>query len=125
MTSLKIAPSAVAMQAEAEAEAAAEDEPIEICSIEITPDSGPKKGIPIEFDVTTQTGNKLHVTVPERDVDYIHGVEAGQTLSDLQFFSHFVMFRGTGKVLVKRKIESGGRKGDFTLSIRMETPEDQ
>lgn len=121
-TGLKIAPSAAELAAEAAAEEALEGEQIEICSLEITPEAGPRLGQPIEFDVSAQTGNRLTITVPARDAAYIEGVEVGQRLNKLQFFSHFVMFWGTGIVLAKRKIESGTRKGDWTLSIRMENP---
>jgi tetratricopeptide (TPR) repeat protein len=122
VTSLKMAPSAVEMAAEAAAEEAVEEDQIEICSLEITPLAGPKKGIPIELDVSAQAGNKLHITVPAKDADYLEGIESGQHLDDLQFFSHFVMFRGGGVVLAKRKIEAGARKGDYNISIRMEAP---
>ncbi|MEW5735206.1 MAG: hypothetical protein AB1921_10145 [Thermodesulfobacteriota bacterium] len=122
VTGLKIAPSAAEIAAEAAAEEALEGEQIEICSLEITPEAGPRLGQPIEFDVSAQTGNRLTITVPARDAAYIEGVEVGQRLNKLQFFSHFVMFWGTGIVLAKRKIESGTRKGDWTLSIRMENP---
>ena len=125
ISAIKIAPSAAALAAEAAAEEAAEEDPIEICSIEITPESGPKKGVPIELDVSAQTGNRLSVTVPSKDVAFIQDIEPGQALNDVQYFSHFVMFRGTGKVLAKRKLESGPRKGDFNLSLRMEAPTNQ
>lgn len=122
VTGLKAAPSAIQMAAEAAAEEAAGEDQIEICSLEITPESGPKAGKPIELEVTAQTGNKIHVSVPAKDADYVVSVEVGQRLNKLQFFSHFVMFWGTGIVLAKRKLESGPKKGDINLSIRMESP---
>ncbi len=122
VTGIKVAPSAIQLAAEAAAEEAAGEDQIEICSLEITPEAGPKAGKPIELEVTAQTGNKIHVTVPAKDADYVAGVEVGQRLNKLQFFSHFVMFWGTGIVLAKRKLESGPKKGDINLSIRMESP---
>lgn len=98
--------------AEAAAEEAIDEDPIDICSLEITMDSGP-----VEFDVTNQIGNKLTLTIPGDNKKFMDTLETGSKLEDLQFFSHFIMFRGAGVVLTKSQSPSG----DYSLDIRMET----
>ncbi len=108
------------IEAMARAEEALEDEPIEICSMEITIEDGPAKGQCLELDVTTQRGNRLSLVLPGNEKKFFESLKVGLKLNDVQYFSHFVMFRGTGTVLQKGPITSGGRKGDFSLDIKMD-----
>ncbi|WP_028315921.1 hypothetical protein [Desulfatibacillum aliphaticivorans] len=113
--------SALMEAAEAAAEEAMDDDPIEICSLEITYDAGPEKGQTVEIEVDQQIGNKLTMVIPGKNKEYVDNLGIGQRLDDLQFFSHFIMFRGAGVVLSKSQINSGVNKGDYSLVLRMET----
>ncbi|MBI9073821.1 MAG: hypothetical protein JEZ02_00320 [Desulfatibacillum sp.] len=113
--------SAIMEAAEAAAEEAMDEDPIEICSLEITYDAGPEKGQTVELEVDQQIGNKLTMLIPGKNKDYVDNLGIGQRLNDLQFFSHFIMFRGAGVVLAKTLVSSGVNKGDYSLVIRMET----
>ncbi len=113
--------SALIEAAEAAAEEAMDEDPIEICSLEITYDAGPEAGTTVELEVDQQIGNKLTLVIPGKNKEYVENLEVGRRLDDLQFFSHFIMFRGAGVVLTKTLINSGVNKGDYSLVIRMET----
>ncbi|MFH1888205.1 MAG: hypothetical protein ABIM40_16080, partial [Pseudomonadota bacterium] len=108
------------IEAMAKAEEALDEEPIEICSMEITIEEGPAKGQCLELDVTTQRGNRLSLVLPGNEKNFFESLKVGQKLNDVQYFSHFVMFRGTGTVAEKAPITSGGRKGDYTVGIKMD-----
>ena len=104
---------------EEESDADAEDEILDINSVGISFESGPKKGEVIELDVSFQTGNIISVLLSSRDKELIESLNPGDKLNDVQFYSPIAIFQGTGLVNAKTEIKVGPRKGDFSVDIKV------
>jgi hypothetical protein len=100
-------------------EAESEEEFLDITSIGITFESGPRKGKMVEFDVNFQSGNMLSLIISKQEQDMIKDLEAGMKLEDVQFYSPIAIFNGIGVVSSKTEIKSGPKQGDFCLDIRI------
>lgn len=97
----------------------ADEEFIDISSIGITFDSGPSKGNMVEFDVNFQSGNIISLIIPSQDKALIEPLEKGHKLNDIQFYSPIAIFKGKGLVSSKTQINSGPKRGDFCLDIKI------
>jgi tetratricopeptide (TPR) repeat protein len=102
-----------------EAEAGEEEEILDINSVGISFESGPKKGEVIELDVSFQTGNVISVLLNARDKELIESLNPGDKLNDMQFYSPIAIFQGTGVVNAKTAIKVGPRKGDYSVDIKV------
>lgn len=100
-----------------EIEAQEEEEVIDINSIVVTLGDGATK----ELDVTFQSGNVISMLIRQRDKDLIEFFNEGDKLDDIQFNSSIAIFNGNGVVSHKTKIESGPRRGDYSIDIRIES----
>lgn len=92
---------------------------IDISSIGITFDSGPQKGQMVEMEVSFQSGNMISMIVSSRDRELIDNLKVGFRLNNVQFFSPIAIFQGSGIVLAKTKINSGPKRGDYSLDIKI------
>ena len=90
-----------------------EDEVIDIDSIAITMGDGATK----EMDVTFQSGNVISLLIAYQDKDLIELFNEGDKLDDIECHSPIAIFNGSGVVTHKTKIESGPRRGDFSIDI--------
>lgn len=97
----------------------AEEEILDINSVGIAFEAGPKKGEVIELDVSFQTGNVISVLLNARDKELIDSLNPGDKLNDMQFYSPIAIFQGTGVVNAKTAIKVGPRKGDFSVDIKV------
>jgi len=102
-----------------EEEAETEEEFLDITSIGITFEMGPRKGKMVEFDVNFQSGNMLSLIIPKKDQEMIEGISEGMKLKDIQFFSPIAIFNGVGFIAAKTQIKTGPKQGDFCLDIRI------
>lgn len=98
-----------------------EEEFLDITSIGITFDSGPRKGKMVEFDVNFQSGNMLSLIISKQDHGLIEDLKAGMELKDIQFYSPIAIFNGVGIVASKTQIKSGPKHGDHCLDIRIKS----
>jgi len=98
-----------------------EEEFLDISAVAITFDSGPKNGEQVELDVSFQSGNIIRLIVSDKDESIIENLQIGAKLDDLHFYSPIAIFRGSGVVSAKTQIESGPKKGDFSLDIKIES----
>ena len=99
-----------------------EDEILDISSVAITLEEGPFKGRSIDLDVSFQNGNLINLIVSKQDKDLIDNMEKGGRLNEVQYFSPIAIFRGAGIVASKTRIDSGPKKGDFSLDIKIVNP---
>ena len=99
----------------------AEEEFLDITSIGITFESGPRIGKMVEFDVNFQSGNMLSLIISKQDQGLIEDLKAGMELKDIQFYSPIAIFNGTGLVSSKTQIKSGPKQGDYCLDIRIKS----
>lgn len=104
---------------ESEIEAEPEEEFLDITSIGITFETGPKKGKMVEFDVNFQSGNMLSLIISKKDQELIKDFSAGMKLQEIQFYSPIAIFNGAGVISSKTEIKSGPKQGDFCLDIRI------
>lgn len=102
-----------------EDQADAEEEFLDITSIGITFDNGPRKGKMVEFDVNFQSGNTLSLIISKNDQDLLEGFSEGMKLNDVQFFSPIAIFNGVGLIASKTQIKTGPKQGDFCLDVRI------
>jgi len=96
-----------------------DDEVLDINSIGITLDSGPRKGDIVELDVSFQAGNVISLLLMHTDTDLIELFNVGETLHNIQFYSPIAMFGGSGIVDAKTHIESGPRRGDYSIDLKV------
>jgi tetratricopeptide (TPR) repeat protein len=123
LPSLVGAEDAAAPSAEPSVQAAeeSEEEFLDITSIGVTFESGPRKGKMVEFDVNFQSGNMLSLIISKQEKEMIEDLKAGMELKEIQFYSPIAIFSGAGVVASKTKIKSGPKQGDFCLDIRIKS----
>ena len=96
-----------------------EEEVPDISSIVIILEKGPQKGKVIELDVSFQTGNIINVIMSSREHERIKNLNIGFKIDDIQFFSPIAIFNGSGIVSNLTYINSGPKKGDCSLDIKV------
>ena len=96
-----------------------DEEILDINSVGISFEAGPKKGEVVEMDVSFQTGNVISVLINARDKALIESLNPGDKLNELQFYSPIAIFQGSGVVNAKTAIKVGPRKGDFSVDIKV------
>lgn len=96
-----------------------EEEFLDITSIGITFDSGPRKGKMVELDVNFQSGNMLSLIIAKKEQDLLDGLKEGAKLKEVQFYSPIAIFNGSGMIVSKTQIKAGPKQGDFCLDIRI------
>ncbi len=97
-----------------------EDEDIiDITSIGIRFNHGPKKGEHVELDVSFQAGNVLSLIVSSNDKLLIESLKVGVRLDDMDFYSPIAIFKGSGVVETNTRIETGPKRGDYSLDIKI------
>ncbi|MEA3280269.1 MAG: hypothetical protein U9Q38_06695 [Thermodesulfobacteriota bacterium] len=106
---------------EVEDELKKEDEVLDVSSIGIIMDSGPKKGELVELDVSFQSGNVISLLIPGKEKELIENFKVGAILNDIQFYSPMAMFNGSGVIASLAEIEVGPRKGDYNLDIKIKS----
>jgi len=88
-----------------------------ISSICVPFEDGPLKGDMVEFDVTFQTGNIISVLVRANHKDLLNILRLGTMLPDMQCYSPGAVFRCSGTVFGKTRINYGPKRGDYALEI--------
>ncbi|MBW1758891.1 MAG: hypothetical protein JRI88_00935, partial [Deltaproteobacteria bacterium] len=96
-----------------------ENDVIDISSIVITLDNGPQKGKEIDLDVNYQRDNTISLIIPKNDKVLIESLKVGLQLDNVQFYSLIGLFIDSAIILDKKRIESGRKKGDYLLNIKI------
>jgi tetratricopeptide (TPR) repeat protein len=96
-----------------------DDELMDISSVGITLESSPENNKMVELDVCFQNGNEINLLISSKDKDLIENLNVGIRLNDIQLYSPFAIFTGTGVVSAKTKIISGPKQGDFSMDIKV------
>jgi len=96
-----------------------EEEFMDILSIVIPLNREQQKEEDINLDVSFQKGNIISVIVPGIMVAMVDVFEVGSTLQDVKIYSTAVVFKDSCVISEKRKIESGPKKGDYTLVMKI------
>ena len=96
-----------------------EDDIIDITSIGVRFTHGPKTGEQAELEVSFQAGNMLSLIVSNKDQMLIDSLQVGVKLDDMDFYSPIAIFKGSGIVEANTQIESGPKKGNYSLDIKI------
>lgn len=94
-----------------------DDDIIDINSISVATE----KGQIVELDVTFQAGNVISLLISHKDKDMLTYFDEGDKVENIQFVSSIAIFNGSGVVSSKTKIESGPRRGDYSVDLRIES----
>jgi tetratricopeptide (TPR) repeat protein len=81
----------------------------------------PQGGRLIELDVNFQRGNTVSVLIPGQDKDTINRVQVGLRMDEVECSSAFAVFMATGVVTEKTRIDTGAKRGDYRVDIRIES----
>jgi tetratricopeptide (TPR) repeat protein len=92
---------------------------LDISSIGIVFDSGPRKGSIVEYDVSFQSGNMISLIIPSKEKELVDSLSIGHKLENVQYYSPIAMFNGSGLVSSKTEIKSGPKRGDYCLDIKI------
>jgi len=96
-----------------------EEEFIDILSIEIPLHNKNLEEDIIKRNVSFQEGNIISVIIPSTMAALVNDFEVGSTLKDVKIYSTAVVFKDSCVISEKRKIESGPKKGDYTLLMKI------
>ena len=80
-------------------------------------EEGPLRGGMVELDVTFQTGNIISVLVRANHKDLLNIFRIGTMLQDIQCYSPGAVFKCSGTVFGKTRINYGPKTGDCALEI--------
>ncbi len=105
--------------AHASAEAVQPEDLLDISSVGIPTSEGAAAGRTRECDVCFQSGNILNLLLSDREKDVLDILEPNSELEPVEFFSPIAMFEGKAKVLSRKKLETGPKKGDFSIDIQI------
>jgi tetratricopeptide (TPR) repeat protein len=75
----------------------------------------------IELDVSFQSGNVISIIISSKDQQLIDKLKVGVKLDNVQYYSPVAIFKGSGTVSAKTKIQSGPKKGYYSLDIKVES----
>jgi tetratricopeptide (TPR) repeat protein len=94
-----------------------EEEGLELSSLSVRLEAGPRKGQVVDFDVSFQSAITLSVVIPADQKELVDAFEPGLRLSEVQCYSPLAVFNVSGTVTGKSRIPSGPRKGAFSVDI--------
>ena len=63
----------------------------------------------------------ISILIPSSDRDIIDYLTPGRTLENAQYYSPIAIFNGAGEIRSKNRIESGPRRGDYNVDIKVIT----
>ncbi|MBU0992371.1 MAG: hypothetical protein KJ737_07740 [Proteobacteria bacterium] len=95
------------------------EEILDISSVGISLEKGVKSGSEIELDVSFQAGNVISVIISSKEKELIDNLKIGVKLNNVNFYSPIAIFRGSGIISASTKIDSGPKKGDYCLDIKV------
>lgn len=91
-----------------------------ISSIEIVLGDGPKKGESFEFDVRSQSGDRISFLVSADNKELLEQLETGVRVDEIRCYSPVAVFDGAGIISSNIQIESGPKRGNYSLEITIE-----
>ncbi len=96
-----------------------DEEVLDVSSVGITLSDGPNREKVYEYDVSFQSGNVINLLVSGNDKKFLENLKENNILERVQFFSPIAMFEGKAAVVSKSQIESGPKKGYFSVDIKI------
>lgn len=96
-----------------------DDEILDISAVKFVLPRGPREGEKIELEISFQSGKYIRMIIPRRERELIESINPGDLLKDIVFYSPVAIFYGEGYVSSKNAIDTGPKKGDFSLEIKI------
>ena len=95
------------------------DEILDISSVGITLDKETQARGEVELDVSFQAGNVISVIISSKEKELVENLRIGVKLNNVNFYSPIAIFKGSGIISASTKIDSGPKKGDYCLDIKV------
>ena len=95
------------------------DDILDISSVGITLDRETQASGEVELDVSFQAGNVISVIISSKEKDLVENLTIGVKLNNVNFYSPIAIFKGSGIISASTKIDSGPKKGDYCLDIKV------
>jgi len=95
------------------------DDILSISSVSIEIMEGPEKDKTFEFDVVSQSGNDVSVIVPGGKKGITAVFKPGFHVNKMQCCSPLAVFNSSGVISGVTKIESGPKRGDYSVDIKI------
>lgn len=92
---------------------------IDISSIGLTLDDGSGSPRIVELDVSFQSGKTLNVLLSSNQAGIVQNLDVGDIIRNIQFFSPVAIYKGSGIISAKLRIDSGPKQGDYSLDIKI------
>jgi len=96
-----------------------DDDILDINSIRLAIESGPREGQTVELIVNFQSGNVISLLIPNRDKDLIESFTVSDTIPNIEYYSPIAIFNSAGLVSDIVQIKTGPRRGDYNLDIKV------
>jgi tetratricopeptide (TPR) repeat protein len=106
-------------QAEKEDQDESGDDILSISTLSIEMQEGPEKDKTVEFDVVSQSGNDVSVIIPRSRRGITAVFRPGFHINKMQCCSPLAVFNSSGVISGVTKIESGPKRGDFSVDIKI------
>jgi len=112
---------AVIKQVDAEPDEKPEEEDfLDITFLGLTIYKGPLEGRVMEFDVNFQRGNIVSIIISGKDKELVDTLEVGDKFPNLECSSAFAVFMASGIITEKMRIDSGSKRGDFRVDMKIQ-----
>jgi tetratricopeptide (TPR) repeat protein len=98
---------------------AASEEFIDILSVKFAANGKSNKQVQAALDVHSQKGTTISVIVPGSSKELLEILQDGRRIKNVELHSSSIVFTDHCLVSDKREIESGPKKGDYTVSMKI------
>ena len=97
-----------------------EEEPLTITDVSIQLPEGSSKAQRLEFDVIDHEKRRVSLIVPSDKRQLTDRFRTGTRFPDIKCYSEIAIFKGSGIVTRRAKIEEGPSQGDYMVDISIE-----
>lgn len=105
---------------EVEEEEAEGEELLEISLLEIPLEYGTQIGKRVDIEVAAQAGSKIRVLISQQDKELMGHLRVGFRINDVRFYAPFATFKGAAFVTARNRINSGTKKGNCVVDMKIE-----
>lgn len=97
----------------------ADDEVLDISAVTFQVATGPRKGNPLKYEVSFQSGNVISILIAAKEKDVVEALKVGDVLADVELTSPVAIFNGTAQIMEKNQIKVGPRQGCFSVDLKI------
>lgn len=92
---------------------------LEISLLEMPLENGPHLGKRVDIEVDSQVGNNIKILISQQDKELMDHLRVGFRINDVRFYAPFATFKGAAFVIARNRINSGIRKGNCVVDIKI------